>query len=201
LALNVDQVARIWGVIPAAGMGRRMGRPKQSLAFRGSTMAGAVVNTVLCAGVSGVVVVTRTELVEKLELPTDPRITMAINDDSESEMIDSIRIGLTTVDEFRPGERDGILVVPADMPTLAVETCRVCVDRFRSAPQRIVVAAYQGKRGHPIIFPYAMREIVRGLTGGLRMLPQTYEDRLTLVTVDDPGADLDIDTSEDYEKL
>ncbi len=197
----MDQVTRIWGVIPAAGMGRRMGGPKQSLPFRGSTMVAAVTNTVLCATVSGVVVVTRTELVDKLELTADPRIAIAINDDPESEMIDSIRIGLAAVHELRPGKRDGILIVPADMPTLTVDSCRACVVRFRSAPESIVVATYQGKRGHPIIFPYAMREIVQGLTGGLRMLPQMYEDRLTLAEVDDPGAGFDVDTTEDYEKL
>ncbi len=198
---NVNHSTRVWGIIPAAGLGRRMGRPKQTLTYRGSTMAGTVTTALLTAGASGVVVVTRTELVERLQLPDDSRIDIAINDDPDSEMIDSIRIGIAALDRFQPGERDGVLVVPADMPTLAAQSGCVCMETFRSTSDRIIVATHHGKRGHPIIFPYAMRRIVSNLTGGLRMLPRIHEDRVTLVEVDDPGVRLDVDTNEDYKKL
>ena len=48
---NPDSQLRVWGIIPAAGMSRRMGRTKQSLPFGGSTIAGTVTRILLDAKV------------------------------------------------------------------------------------------------------------------------------------------------------
>jgi CTP:molybdopterin cytidylyltransferase MocA len=191
----------VWGIIPAAGLGRRMGRAKQRLPYRGSTLAATVTRTVLDADVSGVVVVTRTELLDDLQLPVDARLRVARNDDPESEMIDSVRIGLVALDQFQPGGDDGVLVVPADMPTMSAQSCRTSIAAYVSNPGRIVVATYQGQRGHPIVFPLAMRELVFQLDGGLRMLPRTRPDQVLLVDIDDPGVSFDVDLAQDYDSL
>ena len=192
---------RVWAVIPAAGLSRRMGRPKQSMPLAGSTVAATVVRTVLDADISGLGVVTRTQLIHQLQLPADPRVNVAINDDPNTEMIDSIRIGLSTIESLQPGSNDGVLVVPADMPTLAPESCRACIAAYTSDPRRIIVGRYKGKRGHPIIFPLSMRPEVDRLEGGLRMLPRIHAQRVLCVDLDDSGVHLDLDTPEDYERL
>ena len=192
---------KIWGIIPAAGLSRRMGRPKQSLSFQGSTIVGTVARTLLKADLSGVIAVTRTELIGELNLPDDPRLHLAVNDDPDSEMIDSIRIGLGDLDRFRPGDDDGVLVVPGDMPTLSSQSCRTCIAEYVADPGRIVIATHAGKRGHPIVFPFVMRAIIDRLDGGLNMLPRTCPKQVLLVDVDDPGAALDIDTGEDLAQL
>ncbi|MGB2987902.1 MAG: nucleotidyltransferase family protein [Phycisphaerae bacterium] len=223
---------RVWGIIPAAGLGRRMGLPKQTLRYRDSTIGGSVMRTLLDAGLDGVVVVTRTDLVDALDLPNDPKVEIAVNDDAHSEMIDSIRIGLARlvgegVGDIQstecarasddpaptaapphslfairplPFKTDGVLVVPADMPALTAQTCRTCVAAFITDPKRIVIATHEGKRGHPIIFPLALREAINNLEGGLRVLPRIHADRVFLVEVVDPGAFHDIDTPEDFEQ-
>ena len=192
---------RIWGIIPAAGLSRRMGRPKQSLSYQGSTIAATVARTLLDADLSGVIAVTRTELIGELQLPDDPRLHLAVNDDPNSEMIDSIRIGLATLNRFQPGSHDGVLVVPGDMPTLSSQSCRICIAEYTADPGRIVIATHAGQRGHPIIFPFAMRATIDRLDGGLNMLPRTFPKQVRLVDVDDPGAALDIDTAEDLAQL
>jgi molybdenum cofactor cytidylyltransferase len=198
---KADQDIAVWGIIPAAGMGRRMGGPKQSLAYRGSTMAATVTSTLLAANVSSVVVVTRTELIDALQLPAKPQVHAAINDDADSEMIDSIRIGLSTLARLQPGKDDGVLVVPADMPALSVDSCRACMAAYRTHQRRIVVAAHEGRRGHPIIFPYAIKDTVDALSGGLNMLLDEYSEQLFLVDTIDPGVTTDVDTTGDYERL
>jgi molybdenum cofactor cytidylyltransferase len=192
---------RVWGIIPAAGLSRRMGRPKQSLPFQGSTIVAAVAHTLLEADVSGLVVVTRTELIDELRLPADSRVHVVVNDDPESEMIDSIRIGLSGLSRFRPAGADGVLVVPADMPTLSAGTCRACITAYESAPRRIVIATHGGRRGHPIVFPFALRRTVESLKGGLRELPRICSEQVLLLEIDDPAVELDIDTVDDYEQL
>ncbi|MFQ5413892.1 MAG: NTP transferase domain-containing protein [Phycisphaerae bacterium] len=194
---------RFWAVVPAAGVGRRMGGVKQTLPYGRSTMAGTVVRTALDAGVDGVVVVTRTTLVPALALPDDPRVATRFNDAPESDMIDSIRIGLSSLADRGPTHgggqaTDGVLVVPADMPTISVDAYRLCMAAFAADPLRIVIATHAGRRGHPMIFPVSLRGAVMRLRGGLRVLPQRYCGRVQLVETDDPGVTRDIDTAADY---
>ena len=198
---DADRNIRMWGIIPAAGLSRRMGRPKQSLPFQGSTITATVARTLLDADLTGVIAVTRTDLIGELKLPDDPRLQLAVNDDPNSEMIDSIRIGLATLDRLQPGGNDGILVVPGDMPTLSPQSCRECIAAYIADPGRMVIAAHAGKRGHPIVFPFAMRATVDQLEGGLNMLPRACPGQVLLVDVDDPGVALDVDTTEDLAHL
>lgn len=207
-------VTRIYGIVPAAGLGRRMGRPKQVLPWRGSTIVGRLVRTLLDAELDSVVVVTRSELVPALDLPIEDRLRVAINDDAASEMIDSIRIGLSTWFGSRvlPGptnkdntnpidgmtEDTGILVVPGDMPGLSVATCRLCMNAFRQQPTSIIVAMHAGKRGHPLIFPASLHAEVNELQGGLNLLVERFSDRVRPVETHDPGAVEDVDTWDQY---
>jgi len=236
---------QVWGVIPAAGMSRRMGRPKQSMRYRDTrygdtTMLGAVCRTLLKSGVAGVVVVSRTELLDALDLPestaetstaasrtaenrtANGRVRLAVNDNPNSEMIDSIRIALdvldrdnvlgpaqhqsngikaqhkcqcrSVVDKGTGAGQQGVLVVPGDMPMLTTHACRVCIDAFVANPDRIVIATYAARQGHPMIFPFAMRKTINRLDEGLNALTRIYPDRLLLVETDDPGTIHDINT-------
>lgn len=196
-----QRTIRVWGIIPAAGMSRRMGRPKQTLPYTDSTMAGTLVRTMLAAGAHGVVVVSRSELVGRLSLPADPRLHAAINDDAGSEMIDSVRIGLASLDTLDAQADDGVLVVPGDMPALRVETCTACIGAFAADPGRIVIATHAGRHGHPIIFPFGLRPTVDRLIGGLRELAERFAERVYGVETDDPGVTRDVDTPADYEQL
>lgn len=207
----------VYGIVPAAGLGRRMGRPKQTLPYWGSTITGRVARTLLDAELDAVVVVTRSELVVPLGLPSDRRLSVAVNDNESSQMIDSIRIALSTLLDDRAARGDpntrgpgpvapraecaGILVVPGDMPRLAVATCRLCVEAYRREPTRIVVAAQNGQRGHPLIFPAALREAVSRLDCGLNTLLDLHRDRVRVVETEDPATIEDIDTPARYESL
>ncbi len=210
-------IYRVCGIVPAAGLGRRMGQPKQTLPVRGSTMVGGVVRTLLDAGLDEVVVVTRSALVERLDLPTDRRLSVAVNDDESSQMIHSVRDGLSVLFHAatapneagevhagpvdRAADRTGILVMPADMPGVAVATCRLCVEAYRREPTKIIVAAHKGRRGHPLIFPAALRQVVHELDGGLNALLDLSRNRVRLVEAGDPATLEDVDTWDQYRSL
>lgn len=207
-------ITRIYGVVPAAGLGRRMGRPKQTLPFGETTIVGKIVRTLLDAELDGVVVVTRSELVLDLDLPIDTRLSVAANNDPASQMIDSIRIGLSTLwDDVpvfgslkeseqtqvqRSNDGAGILVVPGDMPGLSVTACRLCMRAFREEPRKIVIAMYAGHRGHPLIFPSSLRFEVGKLEGGLNLLVQRDPELVRLVETNHRGSIEDIDTWDQY---
>jgi len=149
----------VFGLVPAAGLSRRMGTAKQTLPYKNSTVTGSVAQTMLDAKLEAVVVVTRSELIKTIGLPDDHRVMVAINDDPDSQMMDSILLGLRTIDEVCIASSNltptiGVLVIPGDMPTVSANVCRKCVTVFKTDPTRIVIAISQGKRGHPMIFRF-----------------------------------------------
>ncbi|MCC7291174.1 MAG: nucleotidyltransferase family protein [Phycisphaerales bacterium] len=189
---------RVAAIIPAAGMSRRMGRPKQTLRIGAHTLVGHVASVVLDAGADPVVVVTRTEFRDACGLPEDPRLFLAINDDADSQMLDSIWAGLDALSSSAPRNADGVMVVPGDMPLLNVSTVAACIAAFRAEPGSLIKATYNGAGGHPLIFPYELAPRVRELKVGLRELTGRFPERVRLIPCDETVA-ADVDTPQDYE--
>jgi molybdenum cofactor cytidylyltransferase len=180
-----------------------MGTAKQLLDVGGRTMLTALLEPLIAARVQGVVLVTHIAVANKIDLSGFPRTTLAINDDADSQMIDSVRIGLSAWRQREPiGKRDGILVCPADQPGIATADFAACIDAFRVAPDRIVIAAHKGQRGHPIIFPASLVPFVQSnaCDAGLNALPKAHADHMQLVECG-PAVTRDVDTSADYEQL
>lgn len=193
---------RVFGIVPAAGMSRRMGTPKQSLPCGDGTMTARTAATLLAADLDAVVVVTRAELVDAIGLPRDDRLRVAINDDASSEMIDSVRLGLELLDDGFGGSPDaGVLVVPADMPKVSPDACRRCIEAFRERPSNIFIATCDGRRGHPILFPAVLRHMLGAIEGGLNELPRLRADLVREVAIDDVAILRDVDTQADYDQL
>ncbi len=193
---------RIGAVVPAAGMSRRMGPAKQVLPYLATTVTATVTQTLLDAGVDALAVVTRSELAEGLRLPADARVRTVINDDSQSEMIDSIRMGLEALGAAGMlGAKDGVVVVPGDMPEVSAETCRRCMEVFQAEPERLVIATHEERRGHPIVIPFSMGSELEGLEDGLRGLARRFPERVRLVAVSDTAVTQDMDTPEAYRRM
>jgi CTP:molybdopterin cytidylyltransferase MocA len=212
MASNAQPI-RIHAVIPAAGQSRRMGRPKQLMRVGRRTMAAAVADALLEAGAANIVVVTRTDVLDALNLPSDPRVQTALNDDPDTEMLDSIRIGIDRLKNpphasasapacaTMPDPDDGLLVIPVDMPAVSAETHRACIAAFTADPERIIVATHGGRRGHPIILPIALTPDLNNLPEGLRSLLDRHPQRIKEVETKDPNITRDINTMEDYKTL
>jgi CTP:molybdopterin cytidylyltransferase MocA len=70
----------------------------------------------------------------------------------------------------------------------------------REFPDAIIIPAYNGRRGHPTLFPATvMAEVAKGLT--LRDLIRRETERVRQVEVADEGVVLDMDTMEDYRRI
>ncbi len=197
---------RIWAIIPAAGFGRRAGGPKQTFTLGDTTLTAKAVSTLLSANVTTVIVVTRTPLIKALHLPNDPRVQIATNDIEGSQMIDSIRIGLSHIRQrqnaIKPHmrESDGVLVLPADIPGVTLQTLDRCITAFNATPDRIIIAAHNEKPGHPILFPLSMHPVIDQLEGGLNQLPKQLPHLLKTVEVGNPDILSDLDTPDDFNK-
>ncbi len=192
-----DESPRVFAIVPAAGHSRRMGRDKQLIEISGKPMLRAVVDTLIAAGVARVMVVTRRAIVEAMGMPHVNRAQVAYNEDASSEMIDSVRIGLSEWSQrFSDEPVAGILVCPADHPGLSVDDVRACLDAFQVTPDRIIIASREGTRGHPMIFPLTLAEFVRSSAcdGGLNAMAKLHADRVLTVPCTSRGVTHDVDT-------
>jgi len=69
-----------------------------------------------------------------------------------------------------------------------------------ASPGRIIIPVYQGRKGHPTLFPYhVIMELRKCET--LRDLIHSHGERILYLGVTDEGTVLDMDTPEDYQKI
>jgi molybdenum cofactor cytidylyltransferase len=98
-------------------------------------------------------------------------------------------------------EGDALLVLPADMPFVKPETVRLLLDAFaeKSKQSAIVSPRSNGKRGHPVILPPALRDEIRAADPLLTLhdILKRHQDIRMDIEVDDRGVVRDVDRPED----
>ncbi len=194
----------IHAIIPAAGRSSRMGRPKQLMEVAGRPMLLAVVEPIaMCPAVTAAVIVTNSMVASSFEL-AGPKLSVVLNDEPDAEMIDSVRLGVVQLQrEHDLAPDDGILICPGDQPGLTTDDIARCCQAFAQTPGKIIIAAHDGKRGHPMIFPASMIPYVmsNACDVGLRELPQAHEGRVVTTELPSPAIVRNINTPEDYRGL
>ena len=181
-----------------------MGLDKQLLDVGGQSMLAGVLDVLERSRVCSVTLVTHSGIAAHFETNRFAKLSVAINDDEHSHMIDSVRMGIDAAChglEIAPS--DGFLILPADQPGVDVADIDRCVTVFSTDTTRIVIATHAERRGHPMIFPVSLEPFVRSdaCDGGLNALPRSHADRVATVPCGSPGVTRDIDTPDDYEKL
>jgi molybdenum cofactor cytidylyltransferase len=186
-------------IIPAAGRAGRMGTGKAMLDVGGRPMLLGILDAVRNGGIDRVTVVANAEVRSQLS-EVLRGIDVAANDDPQSDMIDSIRIGL---DASERADVHGFLVCPCDAAGITAGDIRRCVDAFASSLERIVIATHAGRRGHPMIFPKSVAEVVHSAecNAGLNQLARNRPQLVQEVPCESPGTIANVNTPADYERL
>ncbi len=201
---------RILAIVPAAGRSRRMGRDKQLLDVGGQPMLAGVLNVLERSRVCSAILVTHSGITAHIDMNQFAKVSVVINDDEHSHMIDSVRMGIDAARAMcrgrvgsELGPPDGFLILPADQPGIDVADIDRCIAEFFTDTTRIVIATHGDRRGHPLIFPASLEPFVQSdaCDSGLNALPRTHADRVITVSCGSPGVIRDIDTPADYDKL
>ncbi|MCX5561804.1 NTP transferase domain-containing protein [Streptomyces sp. NBC_00038] len=195
---NKDQVA---GLLLAAGGGRRLGgRPKALLSHRGRPLVEHAVAVLRAGGCTRVHVVLGARADDVREQASLPGCALVDNPEWEEGMGSSLRAGLDSL--AGTGAR-AALVSLVDQPGIGPEA----VGRVLAAYQgegSLVSAAYEGVRGHPVLFGAAhWVGIAATATGdrGARAYLKEHAEAITLVECGDVARPYDIDTAEDLVHL
>ena len=198
---------RIGIAILAAGESLRMGKVKQLLPWKNTTLLGHAISVAHASNVgkTAVVLGANFEMIsaslatrDEFEIPS-PKITILHNHRYAEGQGTSVS---TAAQWAKDNDFGGILLMLADQPKLNPEIL------FQIAPNasepsadisRVLVAArYGGSVGVPAFFGAAYFDELIALEGetGAKSLLRKYADIVT--EVDAPEAELDLDTEEEY---
>jgi molybdenum cofactor cytidylyltransferase len=187
-----------FAIVPAAGKSSRMGRSKLLLPWQGRTLLEFVVHEWLQSGVSRVIVVLRPTDHALLTLLADWDIDRVVPSTDPPEMKDSVRLALEHIAlRYAPSSRDLWLLAPADLPRLSSHTVRQLLGAYRPTDPCILIPTANGRRGHPVVFPWELSAAVADLPSdrGVDALLERFTTRKVPIEsdvgfddLDDPGA-------------
>ena len=189
----------IWAVVLAAGESRRMGTQKLLLPFGETTVAGAVVTAAQASRAGRTLVVLGADR-EAIRRGLEPAgVDFAVNENYPLGMLTSIQAGFKAL----PDDAKAAVVLLGDQPFLASRVIDLVIDAYQAGSKGIVVPAFQGRRGHPILIDLKYRDEVLAIdpADGLRRLMLAHPDDIVEIDVADPGILRDLDTPEDYQDL
>ena len=185
-------------IVLAAGLSRRMGRPKLLLDLQGKPVIRHTVERVIAAGFAPVLVVVGPEH-EALRRALDGLgARLVVNPAPEAGQASSVRVGIQAM----PAEARAALIALGDQPGLSLEV----ISRLRQAMgvsgTSIAAPRYTDGLGNPVLFAAAVFPELLTLSGdrGARSVVEKDAARLAIVDVSTPMPG-DLDTPEDYARL
>ena len=186
----------IWAIVLAAGESRRMGTQKLLLPFGETTVVGAVVGTALASRVDRILAVLGADK-DAVRQELEPLgIDLAVNEDYAKGMLSSVQAGFRAL----PADADAAVVMLGDQPFLPARVVDAVVEAFRRSGRGIVVPAFRGRRGHPVLVDLKYRDEVLALdpADGLRRLMRAHPEDVFEAEVEDANILRDMDVPEDY---
>lgn len=174
-----------------------MRRLKQLLPLGDRTVLRHCIDMLRQAGVHDIVAVCGADTGKYEPALANSGARLVMNETAGSEMADSVRLGLRQIET---AAYSAILVCLADHPLVRAETCSALVSQHQLSPGKIIIPSFQGRRGHPTLFPTAIVNEIFSKTC-LRDIVREDQARVLTVDVADEGVVLDMDTEPDYQKV
>lgn len=189
---------RVGAVVLAAGLSKRMGKPKMVLPWGKQTVIEKVVSTLLSAEVSEIVVVTGATHDEiKSALSKRPAQIVFNPNYADNIMINSLRVGLTALNP----NLDAVLIALGDNPQIEQRIVKEIITEYINLQARIIVPSYALRRGHPWLVDKSLWQTLidwdNQLT--LRDFLNQHDQEIHYLNVDTPSIVMDLDTPDEYE--
>ena len=186
----------VTGLVLGAGGSRRLGRPKQLLPYRDTTLLGHAVGVARACPFDQLVVALGGAADDVREQVDLSGAEIVVNDAYGAGCSSSIAAALGTIDP----RCEVLVLMLGDMPGVTVATVEALIAGRGDSP--LAVCRYDDGRGHPFAFG---REVfgelahLHGDKGVWRLLDQRAGE---VVEIPRPGPiPLDVDTPEDYEAV
>jgi CTP:molybdopterin cytidylyltransferase MocA len=181
-------------VILSGGASRRMGSPKALVAYQGRPFLEHLLEITAHPkiGTRRVVLGAHAGPIAKhIDLAADE---IVINADWEKGQLSSIQAAIRSL----PAGTDGLLLCLIDHPLVSGDLLNELIEQFYATRANIVLPTYEGRRGHPVIFPVALYdELLRApLDKGARAVVWAHAADVLEVPTNEQGCVLNLNDPE-----
>jgi molybdenum cofactor cytidylyltransferase len=186
-------------ILLAAGESARLGKPKQLLKYKESTLLEFVLN--VATAVSEKVVLVLGANAEAIQKSLGKRnVTVVINEEWEEGMSSSICCGVSAIQRSQPAV-EGVIILVCDQPYVSAELLQDLIAKHATTGKKIIASAYNNTIGVPALFDKTFFPGLMSLKGqeGAKKIIQQHPGEVATIAF--PNGTIDIDTMEDYEKL
>lgn len=186
------------GVILAAGLSSRMGRPKALLPFLQTTFLGSLVEAFTAVLDQTVVVLGCHAERIRPTLGDHPGLQVVVNADYELGMLSSLQAGLAMAPEGAPA-----VFTLVDHPGLLRGSLERLIEISEQTQAPVVIPRFRGERGHPVVISASVASELRALPAEAspKDVIRAHRPATVFVDLDDPAVTLDIDRPEDLARL
>ena len=187
------------GLVLAAGASTRLGQPKQLLPFGRTTLLGHVVAEARAASALDEVIVVIGGAADDVRARVDlGGATVVENPQFGEGCSASYRTGLGVVDP----RAEAVAILLGDQPGVDHAVIDTVVEEWRRSRDRIMLASYQGREGHPLIFARELFGQLVALKGDKAAwkIVDAHRDWIRAAPLDRPHP-RDVNTREEYEAL
>lgn len=180
-----------------------MGSPKALLAFSDERSPRSGID-LICdrlrqVPLNEVIVVLGHEPERILPLLSRRRERVVFNPNPEKGQLSSLIAGLNAVAPDTPF----VIVALVDHPLVEPCTYRLLRETAIRHPGFMVIPTYEGRRGHPVVFPSALFDELKGAPPeeGARAMVRENPRRVLEIPVNDPGILMNLNTHEEYARV
>ncbi|WP_213951020.1 nucleotidyltransferase family protein [Tepidanaerobacter syntrophicus] len=182
---------KIWGIILAAGEGKRAGGGKLSRDIQGKPMLQHVVEMATQSSLDGVLLVTGYERNLGEKVAKCAGIKSYYNADYSLGMSTSLKLGISKV----PEGISAVAIILGDMPYVQRKTINSLVSIYKTTDSKIIIPVCNGEKGHPVLMSCNYNEEIYNISGdmGAREIIKKHSDEVFYWQTDDLGILRDID--------
>ncbi len=185
----------ISAIVLAAGQATRFGQCKQLVRIGGKALLERALDNLRTSKIDDIVVVLGANAEEIRQQISLEGVRVVMNPYYAEGMSTSIQAGLRAL----PETAEAAMIVLADQPFVTPRTLDLLVDEYSRARPGILVPAYDGVRGNPVIVSRALFGEMMDIRGDIGCRAVFGGHEVMMLPVDDRGVTMDIDTMEDLE--
>lgn len=181
----------VYGIILAAGEGRRAGGNKLSSMIDGKPMLYRVLDAACRSTLAGVIMVTGHERAFGEQAAAKYGIPAVFNSGYSEGMSSSLKLGIKSL----PEEAEAFAILLGDMPYIKSGIIDSLIDFYHKCGFGIVVPVYKGRRGHPPIISVKYKGEILEVSGdmGARQVINNHPEDTSYLEIDDSGIVKDVD--------
>ena len=189
----------IYGIILAAGEGKRMGKVKLTLPLGNKKLIEWVLQAAKLTPLYKYFLVVRPEDKDIIKIGKAWGAEIVLNPDFRKGMSTSIKEALLKINTQ---EAEGFFLILGDQPLITSKIINKLIKSFSPGKREIVVPYYKNRRGNPVLFDIYWKDELMAVTGdvGGRVLIRAHPEKIKRVNISDETILFDIDQEKDYLK-